>query len=241
MFDLINFSIGDMTKCGQGIRNLCASTDSMEEAANQIVHYLYTHLVDGETGGNALSLARFFKTHDYQSLDPELRDFAAGVMDKDAFTPDMKCLTLLASAGEEEAWNSRENSDGHKAIPLPSEDIVLRFPMISNLVKQLGLNLNMVLNPDPSCLSDLEEETFNVFYVPEAKGSAYIPAQEEFVVPYDIKSVLGFGGILPSGNLFAVIMFSRIRIPQKVADLFKPLTLSVKMAVMEHDGEKIFI
>jgi len=131
-------------------------------------------------------------------------------------------------------------SGGHKAIPLPSVELVQKFPMISNLVKQFGLELTTVLNPDPTCLQDIEEKTYNVFHVPEARGSAYIPAQEEFVIPYGIRSVLGFGGLLPSGDLFATIMFSKIPVTAAVADLFRPLTLSVKIGLLQHDGAAVF-
>jgi hypothetical protein len=83
---------------------------------------------------------------------------------------------------------------------------------------------------------DLEQRSFNVFHVPEAAGSSYIPAQQEFVIPSQIKSVLGFGGILPSGSLFAVIMFSKCPIAKDTTELFKPLALNVKMAVLPHEG-----
>ena len=45
--------------------------------------------------------------------------------------------------------------------------------------------------------------------MPEAAGSPYIPAQEDFVQPVGIRSVLGFGGMLPGGDIFVVILFSR--------------------------------
>jgi hypothetical protein len=48
----------------------------------------------------------------------------------------MKCLVLLASMGDRPEWGSRMSSTGHRAIPLPSGELVRKFPMISNLVKQ---------------------------------------------------------------------------------------------------------
>ena len=79
---------------------------------------------------------------------------------------------------------------------------------------------------------DLQQRTFNVFYVPDALGSPHIPAQQEFVVPHHIRSVVGFGGVLPGGELYACILFSPCFIPSTTADLFKPLALSAKLAVM---------
>jgi hypothetical protein len=83
-----------------------------------------------------------------------------------------------------------------------------------------------VLQPDPQFLVELEQKTYHVFHVPQAVGSAYIPAQQEFVLPFGIQSVLGFGGMLPSGNLFVVILFSKVYIPRETADMFRPLSLS---------------
>jgi hypothetical protein len=152
----------------------------------------------------------------------------------------MKCLTLLASAGALPEWNSRKSSAGHKAIPLPSEHFVEQFPMIRQLVQQLGLEVNTILQPDPEILVDLVQKTYNVFYIPEAVGSQYVVAQEEFVIPFNVLAVLGCGGILPSGNLFAIIIFSKVHFPREIADLFKTVALSVKVAVLPFDGKVVF-
>jgi hypothetical protein len=89
-------------------------------------------------------------------------------------------------------------------------------------------------------LVDLEQRQYNVFHVPEAAGSPYIPAQEAFVVPYGIKSVLGFGGILPAGDLFAVIMFTRVPVHREVAEAFRTISLNVKMAIMRFGPRAVF-
>ncbi len=232
MYDIRRFNLSDMTACGAVLRKLAANARSMEDVANKAVRHLYDEMVDGATGQRAMSQVRFFKTHPYKNLDEELRLFCNGVLGDTRAPADMKCLTLLASAGEEPEWNSRHNSKGHKAIPLPSEELILQFPMISNLVKQLGLEINSIISPDPSCLSDIEQTTYNVFCVPETPGSPYVPAQDDFVIPYDIKSTVGFGGILPSGNLYAIIMFSKVPISRETAELLKPLALAVKVSVL---------
>ena len=72
--------------------------------------------------------------------------------------------------------------------------------------------------------------------MPEAKGSPFVPAQEEFVIPFGIESVLGFGGVLPSKELFTVILFSKQKISRETAELFKSLALSLKLALLPFDG-----
>jgi len=232
MYDLNGFAIMEMTDCCGALRRMGKDAGSMEEVAQAIIDHLYDNLVDGTTQEPAMVLARFFKTHAYGDLDDELRAFARTMSDEPDPPPEMKCLTLLASRGQRPEWNTREGSLGHRAIPLPSTELVRQFPMISHLVKQFGLDPADLLSPDPHCLSEPGKTTYNVFYVPEASGSPYIPAQEEFVVPYGVRTVFGFGGMLPSGDLFAVILFSRLAIPQETADYFKPLALATKVALL---------
>ena len=212
----------------------------MEDAANKIVEYLHSELSGEAAGDKACGLVRFYKTHAYGGLSPDLQKFADGILGRPPDVKAVKCLTLLATAGEKEEWNSRKNSSGHKTIPLPSEKVVSQIPMIAQLIKQFGLEASSVIKPEPSLLVDLHQRTYNVFHVADAKGSPYIPAQENFVVPYGIKSVVGFGGVLPSGNLFAVILFCRVAVPRAAADNFKSLALDVKTAVQPLEDKKVF-
>jgi len=78
------------------------------------------------------------------------------------------------------------------------------------------------------------------FHVEEAAGSSYVPAQEAFVLPFGVRSVLGFGGMLPSGDLFATIVFATVHIPPAVAKLFAPLSLNVKLCLLPFDGGGVF-
>ncbi|MBA3339435.1 MAG: hypothetical protein H0T54_06790, partial [Geodermatophilaceae bacterium] len=48
---------------------------------------------------------------------------------------------------------------------------------------------------------------------------------------HGVKSVLGFGGALPSGELFAVILFARTHIAASVAQLFRPTAAEVLRSV----------
>lgn len=113
-------------------------------------------------------------------------------------------------------------------------------PMISQLIQQFGLEISTVLSPDPALLVDLEQHTYNVFHVPTASGSVHVPAQQEFVIPHRVQSVLGFGGMLPSGNLTAVVLFSKVKIERETANMFKTLALNVKMALLPFDQGAVF-
>jgi len=222
-----------MVDCSSRLRKLGDEATSMEESADLIVRYIFDSFVDRQTGERSFALVRFFKTIEYRDLLPEMVVSAKQVLvDASLATPEMKCLTMLATAGLKTEWQSRTTSVGHQAIPLPSTRFVERFPMVRQLVQQLGMDVNTILRPDPDVLADMSLRTYNVFYIPEADGSRYVPAQEDFVRPYGIRSVLGFGGMLPSGNIYTIIMFARTFIPRESADLFKTLALSIKVAIL---------
>ncbi len=240
MYDLSNFLLQDMAGCGSSLRKLGDGASSMAEVADRTVRFLYDSFKDPETGSSACALVRFFKTHPYQDLDDGLQDFAQGILGAAPESATMPCLTLLATAGDRPEWSELDQSQGHRAIPLSSEQMVEQSPMIAQLIKQLGLDVSIVLQPNPALLVDIEQRTFNVFHVPDALGSPYVPAQEQFVAPFGIQSVLGFGGMLPSGNLFATILFSKVKIPRSTAEMFKTLALNIKVAILPFAAQPLF-
>ena len=240
MYDLTRFTLRDMAECGLALRQFGLGVESMEEASNKIVRYLYENFCTKPTGEKSCALVRLFKTHSYEDLEIELAEYARSMLDHYPPLPAMKCMTLLATVGEQTEWNSRHTSVGHKAIPLTSEFVVAQIPMISQLIRQLGLDIKTVINPGPDLLVEIEQRKYNVFYVPEAIGNPYIPAQDSFVIPFGIKSVLGFGGLLPSGNLFVIIMFLKVQIPHSTAQMFSTLALNVKTALLRFDRGAVF-
>jgi hypothetical protein len=210
MYVLSKFGFNDMMDCRARLRALFESDEpaTIGEGAQRIVDFLYDELVDDD-GRPACALIRLFKSHRFDALDDELREFAQRIAPEAANLPNVRCLVLTATRGIEPQWNSRHSSTGHKAIPLMSEKMIDEAPMISQLIRQLGVPVSAVLRPTPELLLDQREQSYNVFHVPTALGSPYIVAQESFVQPYGIASVLGFGGMVASGDLFAAILFSR--------------------------------
>lgn len=240
MYDFLNFTTVDAVRCGREIRSLGSNALSMEEAADEIVHFFYDNFIEKHSETKSCVLVRLFKTHNYTALDDNLKAFAQKLLpDKADNVRDFKCFTLLSTCGVNAEWNSRRNSIGHQAIPLPSISVVEQIPMMRNIIKQMGLEINSVINPDPKIIMDLSQKTFSVFHIPDALDSPYIPAQEEFVKPYEVRSVIGFGGVLPSGNVFVVIVFSKTPIAVETANLFAPMALNVKMVILPFE-EAVF-
>jgi hypothetical protein len=118
--------------------------------------------------------------------------------------------------------------------------MVKQTPMLYELIYQLGIDAASVLNPDSTIALEMEKKIIKVYYIADVSGSPYIP-QNDFAIPFGIKSVLGFGGMLPTGNMFAMLIFSRGKIPSKTADMFKNIDLNVRMTVMPFVSEKISV
>jgi len=225
-FPLRSFDVDELRVVADSIATF-GGLESPEATAQALVTYLRDTLVD-EDGAPACPLVRLYKTQSYASLDPDLRAFARGLLDADP-EPSLRCLTLLGTAGELPEWNDRALSRGHRAIPLPSEEVVLRLPMVAQLITQLGLDVGAVVAPPAGAeLIPLSQQLNNVFHVEHAAGSPYLPAQEEFVVPYGIASAAGFGGMMLTGDFFAIVLFSRVPIAANVARTLKILALPTR-------------
>ncbi|HEY0156281.1 MAG TPA: hypothetical protein VGF28_03225 [Thermoanaerobaculia bacterium] len=239
-YNLSRFGFGDMMDCRGRIRDLFPNDPpTVEDAAERAVEFFHRELVDDD-GAPACALVRFFKTHPYRDLPEELQEAVREATPAAASIDDLRCLTLVATRGDRPDWNSRLTSRGHRAIPLMSVEMVQQAPMIAQLITQLGLPIANVVRPSPTLLLDQEQTTHNVFFVPRALGSPHIVAQEEFVVRHGIQSVLGFGGLLASGDLFAVILFSKVAISPDAADQFRVIGLNLKIAILPYARRTLF-
>ncbi|MEG3848328.1 histidine kinase [Microcoleus sp. herbarium19] len=238
MYDMTLFTPQDMAKCSLVLRQLGRNTASMEATSQKIVKYIYQHFCDSQTGENNCVLVRLFKTHPYGELDGSLQQSARRLMNGNLPAADMKCWTLLAAAGAEPQWNSRHTAVENTAIPLINTELVAQMPAISGIIQQFGLDIPTVLGIEPERFLQLEPAVLNIFHVSEAKGSPLIPEQDSLIIPYQVKSVLGFGGLLESGSLFAAVMLLKVKIPESRVQMFKYLALSVKTS-LSISAEKI--
>lgn len=240
MFALESFGLTDILECSSALRRMGEGASSMEGAANSVVRYLYDHLIDKESGDRAVALARLFKTHRCEHLPPSLRTFAstaAGATEDELAR--FPCLTLLGTAGDEPDWNDRRKSVGHQTIPLVSAAAVEASPMIAQLLGTFGVDVDAILAPDPSLFRRLDAANCGVFHVPEAAGSSCVPDQD-FVRAHGIRSVLGFGGVLPSGYVFAVVLFTKVVVPAETADAFAAVAHAVNLALLPFVERKLF-
>ncbi len=239
-YDLSCFDLRHMIECGQQIRSLAPNAGSMQATANILVRYFHQTFADPGSAQSNCVLVRCFKTRKLGHLPEPLKAEANRLLQRPETSLGIPCLTLLASAGDLDEWNDPGSSVAHAVIPLESVGAVERAPMIAQLMQQLGIEFESILQPNEDFLLQADEQAYGVFQVEDAVGSPSIPAQSAFVLKHGVQSVLGFGGLLPSGDLFSIIIFSRVRISREVATLFRTLALSVKLVLLPFSRGPIF-
>ncbi len=215
----------------QAIRQIGKKVTETEDLATGLVNLLYENLKD-ENGQQLCGLIRFFRTMPFEKVPPELKTKLLQSHGK-GIAAQTKCLTLLATRGLRYSWNDPRKSEEHQCILLQSGESLEETPMISGLLKQLGVDINQVVSSEPGIFLAPEKKQYTVFYVPEAKNSNLVPAQEDFVIPYEIGSVVGFGSQLASGELFAVLLFLRCHVDLEVAKRFSALAKDTELAILE--------
>ena len=231
MFDLSAFRLQDMALCSTTIRQLGEGATSLESVADRITRFLYTNLSTGPDEDPACVLVRAFKTHPYARLTPELQALVDVRLGGPPASPDMKCLTLLGSTGAVSGWNKPALSSRFRVIPLAGPESMEQLPMFAQLFAQFHIDVPYLQHTPVSLLLDQHATTFNAFYVPQAVNSPFVPGQKDFVIPFGVQSVFGCGGLLPTGDMFALILFAKVPVSKETADLFKTIALSAKLEI----------
>jgi len=233
----INFnqlSITEIFKLSKHIKEKCINLSSFEEVAQELMKVFYSSFVT-EGGRSPFVLARFFKSCAYGELPDDIRNYIHNKESKGNLISGNKYLTLFGSFGELDNWKNRNLSENYKAFPIHDEHMLGKFPMLSAVFDQIGLNLSHLKQTDKSILIKDCHRQYGVFCVENAEGSNLIPKQAEFVRPYSVKSVFGFGGIYSTSNVYAVIIFSRERLSRKDAQLFLSLNPAIKQITLAHE------
>lgn len=224
MWRLDEFAVDELEKASEVIRDVGDGATSMEAAAGRVARTIQQCMV-GPGDEPVCPLVRLYATHPVEDLDGPRRAFAGDA------APGSRCLTLLGTAGTDPAWNDALASKRHLAIPLGSPSALASFPMVSRLFEQLGFDPAEVVDPDPDDTLKMHHRSYQVFHVEEAVGSPWVPAQD-FVEDHGIRSVVGLGGALPSGDLIALLMFSSVTVDRRTAQLLRSLAPAVKASVV---------
>ena len=203
----------------------------LEEAAQELASALHTQFDE------SVVIARAFVTVPFNSLPEANKEFVRNLAESAGAASELKpgtpVLSLIGTHGQEEDWNDRRKSKGHVGIPLISSSFVGAIPMISRLLKELGVPLDWVDSHDAQIMVQTMGGAEGLFFVEDAgeatdqEGRKIIVAQD-FVSSYNVKSVFATGGVYPNGQMIVVVIFCRDSFARAEAESFLELMQSFK-------------
>ena len=233
----------DLKNLQNKIIKVVSGSDSFEEAAQRYTAAIYEELKD------SIVLIRVFVTIPYGNLPAENKAFvdklAASKGVSQLVNDQTPVLSLLGTSGVEPAWNDRKRSQGHVGIPLVSVDFIDAIPMMSRLLRQLGLGLEWIDKEDTKLVTQTTGRAKGVFWVPDAVTEVdqqvrKIIAAQDFVATYGVKSVFGFGGgYIGTRTFYVAIIFLREAIEKNQAEQFAALMSHFKSLTIDSTEGKI--
>jgi histone H3/H4 len=198
----------------------------LEEAAQALAESLHT------TFEESVVIARVFFTVPFGELPSANREFVEHLADSAGAAAELNAetpvLSLLGTHGSEPAWQDRRRSKDHVGIPLISSSFVGAIPMISRLLRELGVPVHWVDRHDSEMIASAVGDAEGLFFVEDAgeavdqEGRKIIAAQD-FVADRGVKSVFGLGGAYEGGEIMVIVVFCRDRFTREVAESFLPL------------------
>jgi len=199
---------------------------SLEEGAQALTNSLYDHFEE------SIILARVFATIPFGELPGVnqnfVREMAATAGTVGELGDSTPVLSLVGSFGQEDGWRDRRNSKGHVGIPIVSSPFIQAIPMMSRLLKELGVPVAWVDSHDTEMIVSAIGSTTGLFFVENAdtgldSDGRHIIAERGFVSEYGVKSVFGVGGAYPTGEIAFIVAFCRSQFPRAVAERFLAL------------------
>jgi two-component system NtrC family sensor kinase len=241
MYDLERFTLKDMTECGATLRKLGDLSTSMEEVAQRSVEHLYQHLGTGDKNNKACVLVRFFVTQLFGDLSIGLKQLVHSATDI-TLVRETPCLTMLGSVGARPEWCRTDAANPDDVLALPDPALSERYPVVAQLIARFDLPGAFSVPYNPDLFLEEPGRSYDVFYMPDVQTEmSMLAGEEQFIRENGIKSIVSFGGLLPSRNLFAIIVFSKVPISKQVALAFRPFALNTKIALLPYDdGHPIF-
>lgn len=226
--ELDTLSVDDIVALTSAVRDVAGARETMAQAAQAITDHLREALVLRD-GSSACALVRLYTTLRGGFLPDGLEQ--APAPEDGRLRP---YLTLVGTSGTRPAWNDRRLSASHAVIPLDRADILVdRAPMIAGLLSELGVDIDAFVDLEDSDAGLIQHQEYGIFHVECAEGSPLIPAQD-FVTEHRIRSVIGCGGGLPSGEVFVLVLFALVDVDARTSELFRTLAFGIKAALVPY-------
>ena len=208
-----------------------AEAGVLEEAAQAMADQLHDVFSD------SVVIARVFLTAPFGDLPAANQEFVRNLVEgagaADSLTATTPVLSLVGTHGREDDWNDRRKSKGHVGIPLISSSFVDAIPMISRLLKEMGVPIEWIDSHDAEVIIETIGRSAGLFFVDnaaeatDARGRKIIAAQD-FVSAHNITGVFGLGGAYDGGAMIVIVAFCSDAFPRESAEQFLSLVTLFK-------------
>ncbi|MCR4292258.1 MAG: PAS domain S-box protein [Candidatus Kuenenia sp.] len=234
--NLGQLSATEIKRFSKNIKDKCSVHASMEESVLEATKLFYHSFVTGN-GSSSFALVRIFKSCSYQELPDDVQSYIKNKATAESIASQSRYLTLLGTWGDLEAWCDRKKSGNHIAFPMDDPQLSHKYPMIAALLTQIGEHPFCEVNAGVDFLKNDQHKNYGLYYIEDAGDVTSIQDQTNFVNTHSIKSVLGFGGKFTSGNVYAIIIFSKELIRKNTAKSFLAINPVVKQIMLPFEIE----
>jgi hypothetical protein len=201
---------------------------SFEAAAQLGVKAIYDEFRQ-PNGQPAFALVRTYRLSRHDELAPDVQPLI------DARSGNF-WMALMGTSGDEPAWCDRHQSQGHKAIPIGES----QSPMLNAAFEQLGIAFQAGgADKEDTLIFKPAASMTRFFHVEQALGSPYIPAQDGFVRPYSIQSVLGLASSFVSKSFHLTLCFSKTPVNKDDGEKFAELSSFLSTLYAVYDGKGV--
>jgi hypothetical protein len=236
-------SAATVTDLWSRVEAQAAAAGFLEEAAQALAAALYAQFKE------SLVLARLFVTVPFAELPKANQEFVRRLAEDAEGPADLKpttpVLSLVGTCGTQADWRDRRRSKGHVGIPIVSSSFVGAIPMVSRLLKELGVPVEWVDSHDSAVIVNAIGSTAGLFFVEnaatarDAEGRSVI--SPDFVSQHSVASVFGVGGAYSTGQIAVITAFCRSQFARSVAERFLALaTFFISKTAQLAESGRIF-
>jgi hypothetical protein len=226
-----DYHIARLTEFRGGIEKALASSRTLQEAAQSFAEMLYEELEASTV------LARVFTTVRFGALPGPDKQFVKRVATergcRDELEDQTVVVSLLGTRGRQPSWNHRYQSGSRLGIPLSSTSFIKTIPMLARLLNAADTGVRWIEKQQTRIVAKSFGQMAQLLYVDDAKAAVTddgfkIVANQDFVDRFDVRTVLGLGGVYLNGSYVSVLLFTNELIPQQKAEKFLTLIHSFK-------------
>ncbi len=226
-----DYHIARLTEFRGRVEEALRSSRTLQEAARSFAELLYEELEASTV------LARVFATARFGALPGSEQQFVKRVATergcRDELDDQTTVVSLLGTRGRQPSWNDRYQSKSRLGIPLLSASFIKTIPMLARLLNAADTGVRWIERQQTRIVIKSFGQMAQLLYVDDARAAATgdgfkIVADQEFVERFEVRTVLGLGGVYLNGSYVAAMLFTNELIPQEKAEKFLTLIHAFK-------------